>query len=146
MSCGNDKSRAASEVRWALGCIGIGLILIFVTACCLTPDARGYGTHQQLGLPPCTFRELVGIPCPHCGMTTSFANIVRGNWEAAWAANPVGIPLAALLACGIPWCFSVAVRGRWVGTQQPLLWFIGLGIGYVTVSLISWVFQHVIPF
>jgi len=142
----NDNNHPSRDVRLLLGITGIGLILVFVIAWRLTPDVRGYGTHQQLGLPPCTFRRLMGVQCPHCGMTTSFANIVRGNLKAAWDANPMGIPLAMIFASGIPWCLSVAVRGRWLGTQEPFFWFIVLGIGYLSVSLVCWVFQHVITF
>ncbi|MCI0660998.1 MAG: hypothetical protein L0220_07990, partial [Acidobacteria bacterium] len=29
----------------------------------LQPSSRGVGTHEQLGLPPCPFLHLTGIPC-----------------------------------------------------------------------------------
>ena len=49
----------------------------------LSPDPRGYGTHQQLGLPGCTFQMLTQWPCPSCGGTTAFAHFVRGQWPSA---------------------------------------------------------------
>src|SRR5438046_1464548 len=33
----------------------------------LNPSAAGTGTHQQLGLPPCGWLQVMGIPCPMCG-------------------------------------------------------------------------------
>lgn len=45
----------------------------------LTPDPRGFGTHEQLFLPPCFFHWLTQLPCPACGLTTSFAHLVNGN-------------------------------------------------------------------
>ncbi|NBO19844.1 MAG: DUF2752 domain-containing protein, partial [Proteobacteria bacterium] len=48
----------------------------------LTPDARGLGTHEQLGLPPCGFYLWYGLPCPSCGMTTSWPHfLTRQNSE-----------------------------------------------------------------
>ncbi|OYP34481.1 hypothetical protein CGZ80_15475 [Rhodopirellula sp. MGV] len=59
-----------------------------------TPNASGLGTHQSLGLPPCSIRVLFGIRCPMCGMTTSWANLVRGQVWAAASASVTGCLLA----------------------------------------------------
>src|SRR4051794_5757921 len=73
-----------------------GLLLLggFIVAYWLEPDPRGFGTHQRLGLPPCTIRSLCGFPCPSCGMTTSFACFIKGRWREAAQANVAAIPLA----------------------------------------------------
>lgn len=66
-----------------------------------TPDPRGYGTHEQLGLAPCGLRETLGFPCPTCGVTTSLSHSVRGEVAAAWGTQPLGLLLipAALALC-----------------------------------------------
>jgi len=117
---------------------------IFVIAIRLEPDERGFGTHQQLGLPPCTFRTFTGVLCPHCGMTTCFTNLVRGNFTAAWTANPAGIPLATAFALGIPWCLAVAVSGRWLGTQEPFKWFVLICLGYLALAVVVWLLRIVL--
>jgi hypothetical protein len=61
----------------------------------LSPDPRGYGTHTELGLGGCSWPALYGIPCPTCGMTTSFAHLVRGHVLTAFAVQPAGA-LAAI--------------------------------------------------
>lgn len=70
------------------------LPLSFVVVCMiafkLTPAAEGLGTHQQLGLPPCFFYHLTGIPCPGCGLTTSFTHLAHGNFISAFKVNPMG--------------------------------------------------------
>ena len=124
-----------------LTAIALGLVTVFVIAIRLKPDGRGFGTHQQLGLPPCTFRELTGVNCPHCGMTTCFANVVRGRMNDAWTANPAGIPLVVIFALGIPWCLYVAVSGRWLMTEEPFHWFIIISIGYLALALVIWGFR-----
>jgi hypothetical protein len=57
----------------------------------LQPAAVGYGTHTQLGLPPCNFLRLTHLPCPSCGLTTCFAWAIRFQFWRAFLANPFGI-------------------------------------------------------
>lgn len=137
----NDDDRPMRSERILLGLIALGMIGVFAIAVKLKPDPRGFGTHQQLGLPACTFRTFTGYDCPHCGMTTSFSNIVRGNFGAAWAANPVGIPLAITCAVCIPWWLLVSVTGRWLVTREPLSWMLFGALGYVALALCVWVFR-----
>ncbi len=77
---------------------GTASVAILVTACSLTPDPRGVGTHEQLGLPPCAFLQDHRMPCISCGMTTAFAAAAHGDLPAAFRANPFGIVLFVLAA------------------------------------------------
>ncbi len=131
--------RPTRSERTLLGLMAVGMIGVFVIAFALQPDPRGFGTHQQLGLPACTFRTFTGFDCPHCGMTTSFSNIVRGDFGAAWKANPVGIPLAIICALCIPWWLLVSLTGRMPVTREPLRWLVFGAIGYVVTALCVWV-------
>lgn len=78
----------------------------------LRPDARGVGTHEQLGLPPCMMIQFAGLPCPTCGMTTAFAHAVRGHWVAAFLTQPFGLALALVTFLSIAGGWSVLVSGR----------------------------------
>jgi hypothetical protein len=75
----------------------------------LDPDPRGHGTHTQLGLAPCGYLALTGKPCISCGMTTAFANMVRGRVAAAYDANPMGIVLFVLTAAAPVWLIGSAL-------------------------------------
>lgn len=49
---------------------------------------------------PCGLRELTGIPCPLCGLTTSVTEVARLHVGSAFAANPAG-PLLVLVAAAV---------------------------------------------
>jgi hypothetical protein len=50
----------------------------------------------------CTFRRLVGIGCPGCGLTRCFISVAHGDLAAAWTYNPAGILLFAATVFQIP--------------------------------------------
>jgi hypothetical protein len=133
---GYPLSRAA---RVLLGLWTLFLISGFVLAASLEPDPRGYGTHQRLGLPPCTFQLLFGLKCPSCGSTTSFAHFVRGHWYESVCANPGAFGLALTSAAMVPW----GIYSMWVGRtwriDQPATVFVWFLSGIVSVSLLQWV-------
>jgi hypothetical protein len=73
--------------------------VVLAVALALMPRLRGYGTHQQLGLPACSFQARTGYPCPTCGLTTSLSSAARGDLAAALRAHPFGpVLLAGIVA------------------------------------------------
>ncbi len=88
------------------------IVLVFLLARWLTPDDRGLGTHEQLGLAPCRMLSLFHIPCPFCGMTTSFSLMVRGQAVRAFFVQPAGA-LIFILCAGIAiGAIPSAIAGR----------------------------------
>jgi hypothetical protein len=127
--------------RITLAALALALVALLVTARILTPDARGHGTHQQLGLPPCTFYLVFQRPCPACGMTTSWAWLLRGEIGHALAANAGGTLLAILSLVGAPWLSISALHGRWFGFR-PREWTIAAFAGMVSlVTAGQWVWR-----
>jgi len=121
--------------------LALAPLSLLAVARTLTPDARGHGTHEQLGLPPCTFYLTFHRPCPACGATTSWAWLLRGEIGRALAANAGGTLLAVLGLVGAGWLLVSAFRGRWLG-GPPNLWVIA-GIA-ATVGLVTagqWVWR-----
>jgi hypothetical protein len=105
----------------------------------LEPNARGYGTHEQLGLPPCTFLTLTGIRCPSCGMTTSFAYAVRGRLAMAAGANVAGMLVAVASLLMIPWCLASAAADRTLWIRSPERAVVYAVAAFVAVSFVDWV-------
>jgi hypothetical protein len=100
---------------------------------------KPYGTHEGLGLPPCTFKKLTGYVCPSCGMTTSFALLVRGDVINSWKVNQVGTLLAAFLLLCIPWAVASLFRNRLVyiaSLERALTWAVAI---FLVLLLARWV-------
>lgn len=90
----------------AAGCLGV-----LITAVELIPSPTGLGTHTELSMYPCAFLMRTGLPCPTCGMTTSFAWFVRGNWLASLYIQPMGFVLAVLAVAAFWTGLYVALSG-----------------------------------
>jgi hypothetical protein len=104
-------------VRSALLAVAAVLAAVFVVALRINPydeDGRplSMGTHTQLGMLPCNFVVMTGKPCPACGMTTSFALLVRGDVGASLRANWVGTAIAVIWAGLLVWAVASGVRGK----------------------------------
>ncbi len=136
------RGRTPWVVRGTLLLIAAGLALVFYIATRVQPyneddgSAMRSGSHQTIGLPPCNFKRLANLPCPSCGMTTSFALLVRGDVWNSMKANWVGTGLAVLCAVLIPWCLVSAFRGRylWVRRIEAAL---GFAVGTFTVLMLG---------
>jgi len=88
-------------------------LFVTVTSLALHPDPSGHGTHTQLGLPPCPSVLLFDRPCPGCGLTTSFAAFVHGQFAFAFHAHPLG----PLLYLGITVWAWLAIYG-WIKMRR----------------------------
>ena len=117
---------------------GSGLLGLLAIAAVLKPSPLGYGTHEQVGLPPCTFSVLFGRPCPTCGMTTAWAHLVRGQWFDACRANAGGVLLGILAMVAGPWLLGSALRGDWLGIRpdgRVVAWIFAI---VFLVTMIDW--------
>ncbi|VAX38719.1 hypothetical protein MNBD_PLANCTO02-2630 [hydrothermal vent metagenome] len=124
--------------RYLLAFWSLFLIAGFALAVSLEPSPLGYGTHQKLGLPPCSFLILFDIPCPSCGMTTSFANFVRGRFIASAQANVAGLLLALFCFLQIPWIGISFFRRRMWLIEKPDIFFLWILIFLTIICLARW--------
>ena len=98
--------------RLLAGAIAGCCLAVLVIAAWLAPSPDGFGTHRAMGLDACAFLARTGLPCPACGMTTSFAWFVRGNVVASLYVQPMGTALAGIAAATVWVGLYVAATGR----------------------------------
>jgi hypothetical protein len=118
--------------------IGVAGAALLLTAYRLSPDQRGFGTHEQLGLAPCAMYAWTGWRCPSCGMTTAWAYAVRGEVTAALRANAGGALLCGFVAAATVWAVATAVRGKWIGFRPSLRWLLWIGSGWLMITMLDW--------
>jgi len=105
------------------------------------PDPRGFGTHEQLGLAPCRTLDVIGIPCPGCGVTTSVSLLWHGELWASFSNQPFGfllglfVPLAALGAV------VRHFRGRDLYTDVLAVRWGKCFIGLASVMVLAWIYK-----
>jgi hypothetical protein len=125
--------------------VALGLTAVFVVALQLNPyhpdgTPRRMGTHQAwpMSMPPCNFKVVTGLPCPACGMTTSFALLVRGDIVNSLRANAVGTLIAIWGLLAIPWCLlSFALRRPLflVSLEKAVNWLV---LGFLGLMMLRW--------
>ena len=118
------------------------LMVFFVAIFLIDPYKNGEvakaGTHQQLGLPECNFKSLAGVPCPSCGMTTSFTLLVRADVWHSMQANVAGTLLAGFGLLFIPWAFASAFCGRFVFIRSLELVVFRLAMIFLVILFGRW--------
>lgn len=127
--------------RLLAGTMAAGCLLVLVLAAWLPPSPTGYGTHRGLGLSECAFLARYNLPCPACGMTTSFAWFARGNLPASLYVQPMGTALAAGAAMAVWVAGYVAATGRpvhrLIGVVPDRLWVVPL----LSLAVAAWAWK-----
>ncbi len=86
-------------------------------------------------------KAIFGVPCPSCGMTTSFAHFVRGQIPSSLRANAAGTLLAVVCVMTMLWCIVTAKTGRYLWFHDPATVF-AYGLSTVAVlTLAYWVWR-----
>lgn len=125
-----------SRIVWAV--LWLVPFAVLLTAARLTPSPLGHGTHTQLGIPPCGFFVVTGLPCPGCGMTTAFAHAIRGQLVDAVRANPFGFVVFAMTCAWMPVATLGFARGLSVLDVLDRLRIDKWGLYVVALSMVTW--------
>ncbi len=137
-----EPSTAISGARrLLLVVLGGGLVVLLGVARSLAPSPNGFGTHQGLGLPPCTFQVMFHMRCPSCGMTTSWAHLTRGDVPGAVQSNVGGLLLGVIAMLAAPWLLVSALLGRWWFWSPSDCWALSVGGVVVVVTLLDWAWR-----
>jgi hypothetical protein len=143
-----DSVDEAKPIRWWARSILLVLtapwIAVFIVAIALDPydsddgGARKMGTHMQLGLPDCNFKVLTQLPCPSCGMTTSFSLLLHADVWNSMQANFAGTALAAFGLFFIPWALASAFFGRFMFVRSLEMVIFRLAIVFLVLLFGRW--------
>ena len=121
--------------------VALACLAPLVVAAALKPSHTGTGTHTHLGLAECQWLARTGLPCPSCGMTTSWTWFVRGNLAASLYVQPMGPVLAALAVCSFWGGLYASATGRAVyrllGAIAGRYYFVPL----MTIALAAWAWK-----
>lgn len=107
----SDASLSFYARLWSLA-VCAGCLSVLILAAHLTPDPRGLATHTEMGFNECEFLQRTGLPCPTCGMTTSFCWFVRGNLLASLYVQPMATVLAIVCAITFWVTLYMAICGK----------------------------------
>ncbi|KAA1261926.1 hypothetical protein LF1_44870 [Rubripirellula obstinata] len=130
-------STANRSSIWLIRLAAVGLSILplslLLVARTLTPDPDGLGTHQQLGLPPCSMRMMFNIRCPGCGMTTSWSHFARGQWISSVQSNLGGFLLAILTVSAAP----ILLKAAWISTPPSVKTQNAMVLALVAVAVVA---------
>ncbi len=120
----------------------VGCLAVLGLALYLAPAPRGYGTHEALfGTGPCGMLVMTGLPCPTCGMTTSFSHVVRGQWLRAFYVQPAGFMLALGTIALVVICIWTLIRGHWPLTTFWLINPYRIFLALLVLLVGGWAFK-----
>lgn len=137
---------ASNQTPWSdrlVAAVIVGAAIWMVwTLVQIEPDARGHGTHEQLGMAVCSWPVQFGIPCPTCGCTTAASHLVHLSPLRALVVQPFGATLAAV-ALGV-----AAVALHSLVTARPFAervatWPYGTAtVAGIALFLLSWLYKY----
>ncbi len=137
---GGDRGFRQWFLRAVALLVAVLPISAFIVASRLQPDSRGLGTHQQLGLPPCSMRMMFGIRCPGCGMTTSWAYFTQGEWLASAKTNVAGFMLAWFSMAVAVIALRTAFNGCYPSIRTQQIATLS-GVAIMVVAVLNWAWR-----
>ena len=121
--------------------IFMACISLLILACWLQPNAKGLGTHTQMGLPGCGVLGMTGIPCATCGMTTAFSWAARGHLDQSFRTQPAGMILALMVGSVLIVSGNALISGAPLVPLGAALWR-PLNIAVMaTILIASWIYK-----
>ena len=133
--------RAGWGYRLIAGAVSAACLALLGVAAWLPPSPTGIGTHCNLGLPPCSWAQLLDLPCPTCGMTTAFAHLANGDFVASFIAQPMGFVLAVAVSMAFWVGLMDAIVGSQIGRSMAVIWKPWLVWGLGGLALASWLYK-----
>lgn len=134
---------ASTGTRIWTGLFALAILVVLCLSAWLSPTPAGYGTHEQLGLRPCTWAQAFGRPCATCGMTTSFAHAANLDFRSSFTTQPMGM-LLAVFAATLVWPLGyIFATGSKVGTIVVRAANGKTAVVFTVLMLLAWAYKVV---
>jgi len=131
-----------SSEHWILLGLSLASVVVFLAlATWIRPDPRGFGTHEQLGLPACRMIEWTGFPCPGCGVTTSVALFAHGRLLESLHNQPLGFLIALAIPLYAAWALASHLMGRDLARDARVLRVRTFVIVLLALVAACWVYK-----
>jgi len=132
----SSASEKIIQAALLVGCIGTGIL-----GSMLEPDPSGVGTHTRLGLPPCGFYTVTGIPCPTCGVTTSFVEAAHGRFKKSFFTQPLGLFVFAGICAGVIILTAALATNKSLFRLKLPVSACTMAIVILAVVVFSWIYK-----
>lgn len=87
---------------------------------------------------PCSFKRILGIPCPGCGYTRALHQVMEQNWPESFLYNPLWPFIVFFLLLIISVSLKTLLNGKLSSISRKTLLFIVVGFA------LSWVLKFII--
>lgn len=137
-----DPATKRSPEHWfVLACALAAPLGLVALALVLHPDARGFGTHEQLGFQPCLPIRLWNLPCPGCGVTTAVTLALQGHPLRSLATQPFGLVTIAVVAAFALFAVRAHRRGRDLFQELSHLPWLRCGVPLAVLLVLCWIYK-----
>lgn len=122
----------------------VALALFIALGFLVQPDERGFGTHEQLGLPSCKLMDWTGVPCPGCGVTTSVAFASRGHVVDSLRTQPFGLVVALTIVALPAWALALHLSGQDLYRALQSRRTAKIGLVLAVLLGLAWIYKLVV--
>lgn len=128
----------------------VALLFVVITIVCLVglwrtdPSTKGYDTHVQFGMQPCSWPRLYGVPCPTCGCTTAACLVVHGQWILGFVTQPFGAAVAIVgFLLGLHGLYCLLFRRSFADLLVRVK-FAPILFGGLLLMLAAWYYKYLV--
>jgi hypothetical protein len=132
--------RGDVHLHWVLLVLSAAIIVLSLVLQ-VRDDDRVVIPLLEITLPGvCSYKQLLGIDCPGCGLTRCFISLAHFDVARAWHYNPAGIYLFLVVLFQVPYRWYQLRRLRRGQSEHSMGWYAAASLGLLIVLLIvQWI-------
>lgn len=89
-----------------------------------------------IGISPCLFYDITGVPCPSCGMTRAYVSLFHLDIKSAFFYHPLFFTMPfCILPQFLKYCFNIKIKKSTQTAYYSLLLFIFIVVWIIRLYL-----------